>query len=376
MSISEPLRPMMIPGTRGVDADHQLVGGALDIDRIHAGRLQPLLQLLAQNDVFVQQVGIIALGEPARLPALVVAQPKPVRMCFLPQTCLPLCYFFFCDSLARFSMALRALRTAPRTPLDACSSAATAAARDCGRLQMLGDGHLDMAGALLVTEAAAHRRGTHALPARTFVHAAVRHVERVHVERCAGIVRLAFGVGDRAAQRLFHVFRDALLGELQRLQGLFRALAADQIDHQPRLLRRHAHKPRDRRAFNLTVSLFCRCHRLCPLPYVLWRSGSAACGRRAGRAGAAPAALSERRLHRVAFEGSRGGKLAQLVPHHLLGDVHGNKLPPVVHRDGVANHVRQDRRPARPRLHDFLFVSRIHPFHLHAQVVVDKGTLL
>src|SRR4029077_17882782 len=47
--------------------------------------------------------------------------------------------------------------------------------------------------------------------------------------------------------------------------------------------------------------------------------------------------LLRRRLHRVALERPRGGKLAQLVPHHVLCHVHRNELSPVVHRDGVAH---------------------------------------
>src|SRR5215469_4825095 len=50
---------------RSVDADHQLVGCALDIDRIDARRLEPVFQLAPQDHVLVQQVGILALGEPA-----------------------------------------------------------------------------------------------------------------------------------------------------------------------------------------------------------------------------------------------------------------------------------------------------------------------
>src|SRR5215469_1994689 len=86
--------------------------------------------------------------------------------------------------------------------------------------------------------------------------------------------------------------------------------------------------------------------------------------------------LFERSLHSVTFERARRCELAQLVPHHLLGDVNGDELLPVMHSDGVADHVRQNRRTPRPRFHHFLFVARIHPFDFFAQMLIDKRTLL
>jgi hypothetical protein len=41
------------------------------------------------------------------------------------------------------------------------------------------------------------------------------------------------------------------------------------------------------------------------------------------------------RLHRVAFKDPGGRELAELVPHHILGDVHRNELLAVVDRDGI-----------------------------------------
>ena len=77
-----------------------------------------------------------------------------------------------------------------------------------------------------------------------------RDVQLVHVERRAGILGLALGVGNGAAQHLFHVARRALLGEAQNLQGVLGALAANQVHHQAHLLRRHAHMPRQRVRLN------------------------------------------------------------------------------------------------------------------------------
>src|SRR6202041_845470 len=129
--------------TRRVDANHQLVGRALHVNSADARRLQLFGQHFAQLHVFIQQIRVVFLGEPARLPALVVAQPKTVWMCFLTQTALLLLrfpryrftlkkwpYFFFLGvCLLRCSSALRAFRTAPFTPFDCCASSAAAAIR-------------------------------------------------------------------------------------------------------------------------------------------------------------------------------------------------------------------------------------------------------
>ena len=133
---------------------------------------------------------------------------------------------------------------------------------------MLGNFHQNMAGALLISETAAHRRRTHALPTRPFIHEAARHKQFVHVQRLAGIFRLAFGVGDGAAQRLLNILGHALLRELQRVQRFFRAPSANQVYHQPRLLRRNARVTRLGDSLNLRCLacrfLNCRCHRYMP----------------------------------------------------------------------------------------------------------------
>ena len=47
--------------TRRLDDDAQLVARTLDLDRAHARRLQLVLQLRLQLDVFDQKLGVIAL---------------------------------------------------------------------------------------------------------------------------------------------------------------------------------------------------------------------------------------------------------------------------------------------------------------------------
>src|SRR5262245_37464545 len=116
----------------------------------------------------------------------------------------------------------------------------------CRSHMMFRNLHPEVRGALLVAETAAHRRGTHALPARPFVHKALRNKQLINIERRSGIFRLAFRVGDRAAQKLFNRTGSTFWRVTQRMQGILHALAANQVDHQPRLLRRHANMPRER----------------------------------------------------------------------------------------------------------------------------------
>ena len=98
------------------------------------------------------------------------------------------------------------------------------------------------------------------------------------------------------------------------------------------------------------------------------------CRRGAGAPGApaTPAARSRAAFTAWPLKVRVGRKLAELVPDHLLGDIHRDEFLAVVHGDGVADHVRHDRRAARPRLDHFLFVARVQRLHLLAQVAVDE----
>ena len=120
---------MMMPGSRGEEAHDQLVRGALDVNRADPGRFQAVLQRFPQLHVFVQQVGVIAVGVPPRLPGLVVAEAKSVWMCLLSQGFLR---YFFDGLRAGFffpASAWRAFFTAPATPFCDSASAAAAATR-------------------------------------------------------------------------------------------------------------------------------------------------------------------------------------------------------------------------------------------------------
>ena len=82
-SISAPFLPITMPGPRGVDVDLRLVGGALDLDLRDARVVEALLQEVADLDVLVQQLGVLAPGEPARVPVLDDAEPEALRMYLL-----------------------------------------------------------------------------------------------------------------------------------------------------------------------------------------------------------------------------------------------------------------------------------------------------
>src|SRR5579862_654994 len=68
---------------RRLNDDAQLVARALDLDSAYARRLQLLAQLFFQLDVFEQQLVVITLHKPPRLPRLGIAEAKTIRMDFL-----------------------------------------------------------------------------------------------------------------------------------------------------------------------------------------------------------------------------------------------------------------------------------------------------
>src|ERR687890_431401 len=78
----------------------------------------------------------------------------------------------------------------------------------------------------------------------------------------------------------------------------------------------------------------------------------------------------------VTPEGPGRGELAELVPDHGLGHEDRDVLATVVHGDGVAEHVRDDRRAAGPGPDDGLGALLVLDVHLLEQVVVDERALL
>src|ERR1022692_878186 len=107
----------------------------------------------------------------------------------------------------------------------------------------------------------------------------------------------------------------------------------------------------------------------------LWRSTA----RVPGRSLVLVAVISAPRsplLSGVVPEGACRCELAQLVADHRLGDIDRDVAPPVMHGDGVADHVGDDGRTSRPGLDDLLLSARVEHVHLLQQVVVDERALL
>ena len=136
--------------------------------------------------------------------------------------------------------------------------------------------------------------------------------------------------------------------ELELGQRLVDLLAADQTRDQVQLLRRDAQDS---------------CDRL-----------------RLGVAEAALAAwLAHYSLHRflvaaVPVEHPGRRELAELVADHVLGHVDRNVLLAVVHAEGQADELRQDRRATAPDLDDLVASRRAHLLRLLQKVAVDERT--
>ncbi len=75
----------------------------------------------------------------------------------------------------------------------------------------------------------------------------------------------------------------------------------------------------------------------------------------------------------MTFKGPRRRKLAQLVSHHVLRDVHRDELLAVVHGQRVPDEIRNDGGPPRLGPNNLLFVPVVHARHLLIQVVIRKG---
>jgi hypothetical protein len=69
-------------------------------------------------------------------------------------------------------------------------------------------------------------------------------------------------------------------------------------------------------------------------------------------------------------------ELAELVPDHVLGDVHRDELPAVVHGQRVADHLGHDRGPPRPGLDDLPLGPAVHHLDLLEKVGIDERPFL
>src|SRR5574341_2593382 len=67
-----------------------------------------------------------------------------------------------------------------------------------------------------------------------------------------------------------------------------------------------------------------------------------------------------RRMSPVPLEAPGGREFAQLVPHHVLGDVDRHELLAVVHGESVADELLHHSGPARPGLEDLEIAGPVH----------------
>lgn len=77
----------------------------------------------------------------------------------------------------------------------------------------------------------------------------------------------------------------------------------------------------------------------------------------------------------MTLEGARQGEFAQLVAHHLVGDVDRYVLLAVVHGNGQTDELGQNHGATRPGLHWLLILGGDGLFDLGQQVMVNKWTL-
>src|SRR5262245_33336756 len=99
------------------------------------------------------------------------------------------------------------------------------------------------------------------------------------------------------------------------------------------------------------------------------------------RAGAGRRSRSTRRrrlfdARAVTAEDARRHELAQLVAHHVLRNVDGQELVPVVDRERVADELGQDGAAPRPRLQHALLALAVHALDLPHEAVHHVRALL
>ena len=226
---------------RGVDVDLQLVRRALDLDLRDAGVREALLQAVAQLQVLVQQLRVVLVGEPARAPGLVEAEPESVS----DGLSVPFVTSFASLSAsfaarAWLSSSLAAAWRGPRFALARRRGFGRGASplrprrRDLAR--PLRDPHRQVRGPLDDAERAAHRGRTDPLLRRPLVGVARRRRTAARRRRRTRPCCCALAIAERSTFSMSRAI--ALARELQRRQRVVDVAAADQIEHQPGLLRR------------------------------------------------------------------------------------------------------------------------------------------
>src|SRR5688572_4541566 len=77
------------PGSRRVDDDLETVRRAFDVHVRYAGAGKASFQLTLQTQVFDQEIAVLLLRKPVRMPVLVIAKAKTVWMNFLAHSVTP-----------------------------------------------------------------------------------------------------------------------------------------------------------------------------------------------------------------------------------------------------------------------------------------------
>ena len=196
LSISAPLRPMMMPGRAVRMMRRSLLPGRSTSTELTPAGFSFSGSSALQLDVFDQQLVIVALDEPARLPRLVHTEAESIRMDFLshsfPLLCAPdrlsrraVCNFYFNSSRRRRIAYLAAFLVAvffaaaflagaffaavllPSSWLTSSLGSRVVRPPSHAGLVLLGHGHDDVSEAPLIAEGASLRGRPDALHART-----------------------------------------------------------------------------------------------------------------------------------------------------------------------------------------------------------------
>src|SRR5574343_630035 len=172
----------------------------------------------------------------------------------------------------------------------------------------------------------------------TLERGALLNVDGLHLQFVDVGTVVVFGVGDGGFQGLLDEARSFFLRERQDVERLVNLFAANQVGHQSTFVDRQANAANN-----------CACLHGVSLLLGFFIAG-------------------------VALERAGQRELAELVPDHLVGDVHRHVLLAVVHGNGQTDEVGQDHGAARPGLDRLLVLGGNGFLNLGQQVMVNKGT--
>jgi len=67
----------------------------------------------------------------------------------------------------------------------------------------------------------------------------------------------------------------------------------------------------------------------------------------------------------VTAVGARGGKFAQTMTNHILGDIDGDMAATIMDGDRMPNHLREDYACPAPSANDFLIALFVHGINFY-----------